>query len=287
MNHVSPIDSNCKKMLIPAAARSEMRDLENVTFSIEYVTPEIAAGWLESSSGNRKLIPSNTKALVNDILNGNFCATHQGVAIDENGRMIDGNHRADAICASGVGVVLVVSRGWPHDISAPIDQGARRDPAWIAVLQGVITEEQRSKAGPLTAALTLLEKRFVPKMTPGLIEIAFTSDRKDGLVWACKHSAAKVSVSVLAALAYAYPVAPQQIQEFYEAVKTGIGLKAGDPALALREAVKPGDRKSDTRLAIMLKTLRCAQVYVEGGRLSKCQLTEQGFEHFRACRGWS
>jgi hypothetical protein len=55
--------------------------------------------------------------------------THQGVAISQDGHIIDGQHRLTAIAESGISVEMLVSRDVPDDVFDVVDVGLVRSPA--------------------------------------------------------------------------------------------------------------------------------------------------------------
>ena len=57
------------------------------------------------------------------IKNGEFTLTHQGIAFDEDGNLIDGQHRLHAIIKAGIAVKMEVSSGWPRSNILAIDVG--------------------------------------------------------------------------------------------------------------------------------------------------------------------
>jgi hypothetical protein len=95
-----------------------------VTFNFEFVTPPIAVGWLETlNSTNRKINKSAVKRLGADLAAGKFLTTHQGIAFDSMGGLLDGQHRLKAIVLTGVSSWMLVSRGWPSTVQ--FDDGSQ------------------------------------------------------------------------------------------------------------------------------------------------------------------
>jgi len=99
-----------------------------ITFRIESISPDKAVKWLAENTVNRKLRPGKVQQIVNTIKSGKWRITHQGIAFDTNGRLIDGQHRLTAIARAGVTVECVVAR---YDISTtaialPLDMNAVR-----------------------------------------------------------------------------------------------------------------------------------------------------------------
>lgn len=97
----------------------------------EIIGPEIAKYYLEFNGNNRRLRPSHVKALAYDMKNGHWQVTHQGIAFDDTGRLIDGQHRLHAIVEAGVAVQMPVTRGCNASAFSIIDTGSKRTPSDI------------------------------------------------------------------------------------------------------------------------------------------------------------
>lgn len=77
------------------------------------ITPAVAREWLKKNSHNRPLRPSHVETLRQAFERGEGVTTHQGIAFDTAGHLIDGQHRLAAIAQMGEGFALrmLVSRG--------------------------------------------------------------------------------------------------------------------------------------------------------------------------------
>ena len=74
---------------------------------IVYVTPELAKKWLTMANNfNRPIKQAVVDMYVRQIKSGLWRRTHQGIAFDANGILIDGQHRLMAIVNSGVTVPM-------------------------------------------------------------------------------------------------------------------------------------------------------------------------------------
>lgn len=94
--------------------------------SIETITPIIAKEYLTLNPHNRKIMMSKVKVLARDMRNGAFKLTHQGIAFDENGNLLDGQHRLSAIVMSDMTLQMVVARGLPRETIRTMDGGTKR-----------------------------------------------------------------------------------------------------------------------------------------------------------------
>jgi hypothetical protein len=99
-----------------------------IHFTEELITPEKATAYLALNiHDNRVLKPSWVNYLIGVLQRGEWKVTHQGIAFDEGGRMIDGQHRLTAIEQSGIAARMVVARAAPSETFEVIDGGKVRN----------------------------------------------------------------------------------------------------------------------------------------------------------------
>ncbi|WYV99264.1 hypothetical protein KoPa4_00096 [Pseudomonas phage vB_PpuM-KoPa-4] len=96
-------------------------------FEMAMVTPEMAQKFLaDNAAFQRKIRVGVVRDLANAILRGEWELTHQAVAFDINGKLIDGQHRLNAIVRAGVAVPCVIARGVGAQSFKVIDIGVKR-----------------------------------------------------------------------------------------------------------------------------------------------------------------
>ena len=61
------------------------------------IGPDIASQWLEGNVRNRRIDQKHVNCLAQEMAAGRWMMTHQGIAFDANGTLIDGQHRLWAI----------------------------------------------------------------------------------------------------------------------------------------------------------------------------------------------
>ena len=86
------------------------------------VTPTMAEDMLKDNTENRTLRPKHVDRLVKDMREDRFLTTHQGIAFDERGKLIDGQHRLHAIRNSRIAQWVLVTIGLP-DLSRRVVDG--------------------------------------------------------------------------------------------------------------------------------------------------------------------
>lgn len=98
-----------------------------MNFKVETITPQTAAEYLSHNApNNRRIKRAHVEMLARDMQSGEFKTTHQGIAFDKNGMLIDGQHRLQAVLMAGVPVKMVVSRNCETTTLTSLDRGESR-----------------------------------------------------------------------------------------------------------------------------------------------------------------
>jgi hypothetical protein len=92
------------------------------------ITPEIARDWLENRNAERQRRYSKYMAQkwADVMLSGRWKCTHQGLAFDWDGFLIDGQHRLGAVILTGLTVEMWVHPNCDPDTFDVLDQGYKR-----------------------------------------------------------------------------------------------------------------------------------------------------------------
>jgi hypothetical protein len=92
---------------------------------LEEISPHKAAELLKFNHSNRRMIPNHLNRLISEMLNGDWRVT--GDTIKLNGeRLLDGQHRLEAVVRSGVTIWSYVARNVDTDAFDMIDTGRSR-----------------------------------------------------------------------------------------------------------------------------------------------------------------
>src|SRR5687767_6498481 len=92
---------------------------------VVYVTPQLAAKWLRRNVVFRSINDKHVRALVWAIRNGAWRLTHQGIAFDKDGHLIDGQHRLTAVVKANIAVPMCVTAGVERSTHVVFDTGKR------------------------------------------------------------------------------------------------------------------------------------------------------------------
>lgn len=107
-----------------------------------YITPQAAATLLEKyNTGNRKMAKQAAERYKLIILSGQWHLTHQGIAIDTDQVLQDGQHRLAGVVAAGeqdetIQVPFAVFVGMPPENFRAIDEGRIRSASQMLTMRG-------------------------------------------------------------------------------------------------------------------------------------------------------
>lgn len=100
------------------------------------ITPTLAARWLSFNSSNRSLRPAYVEALARDMREGRWRFNGEPIRRSRDGRLIDGQHRLNAVVLSGLTIVFLVISELDFSIQETIDINAVRSAADTLKLHG-------------------------------------------------------------------------------------------------------------------------------------------------------
>lgn len=249
-------------------AESEIRALApGVRVERRQVSPEQAAYWLAVSNvRNRPLNHAHVRKLVSDYRAGLWKDTHQGIAFDYEGRLLDGQHRLAMVRDLGEPVVLNIWYGLDPDAMEGIDQNYKRTAGHMLAAEGV-------KAGKRIGALARTILVCTAKRVPSHPEVIQYAHKHLDTLASAAGLTDRYSAGVAAAFAYARILGWKGSEE---AAQRLIDLKwssDGDPMRSLAKALgglhgKSGANAIQTKFFTTLNALR----YVgKGADLQVCR----------------
>lgn len=211
-----------------------------VSATVVMITPAIAGEMLKRNTQNRPVSDTQVDLFAKLITEGNWRLTHQGIAFDSRGDLIDGQHRLWGIIAAGIAVPAMVVRGLDHGAIEAVDTGlVRRAHHVLAIVDGV-TLSTNTRAALIAAMILVRHGRFQPSKTVTVhdlraahaehgVDVAAISD-----ILHAKHDKLG-SASITATLAMAHRTRPAQACQFARLLRDGAGLHVGHPVLTFRE----------------------------------------------------
>lgn len=264
----------------------ELESLPTQYTNVVWVTPEVAQEWLETLNvENRNLSRVVSKRWADVFSLGRYRLTHQGIAFDEAGNLVDGQHRlwglAHSTCS---GVWMQVTYEVQRSGFVVMDTGHMRQaghliPAPHANVKAAAMRllQNYPVVAPATERVenetVLATYEDLKTYVEAAIDLAAGPYRNAGITFPI-HTAVLTVV-----LASEHP--RDRIEAWVEGLTTGAGLEANDPRLALRNrfAVEgrhfnssSGSGRHDATYLIV----RAWNAWARGESLSKLQLPRGG-----------
>jgi hypothetical protein len=203
--------------------------------------PPLAKKFLSKMRKNRKVSENVVQHYAQTMLNGEYKVTHQGIAFDTDGNLVDGQHRCLAVVKSGCTVQIMKTDGLPTDAFDYIDRGKKR------VVGDVLSIDGEKASRSLASLLAKLwHYRNHPDQVwagrirePTIGEIRQTLDDNPNVRMIIEKFRTRLkqvgsNTDVLLCLYLFWEVDEDDGLEFGDKLCDGTDLKKGDPILALR-----------------------------------------------------
>lgn len=207
----------------------ELRDLAiptDMQIFVVPVTPALAEQWLARNTKNRNLKPTRVKLYADDMARGNWRLTHEGIAFDCHGALVDGQHRLRAVIKSGQTVLMLVVANVDERSMAVIGAAAARTDYDRIVIGGEIREATRRH---ITIAKSMNATNWAKRSLSTSEVCEFLRTHWDAVDFAARLVIGRGDVRgvtsslVLAVMARAYyHVDRDDLTRFYECVYSGI-----------------------------------------------------------------
>lgn len=216
------------------------------------LTPEDASKLLAHSQGQRQrsISKGHVERIAHAIRTGQWRETHQPIALDRDGVVIDGQHRLSAIVQAGIPVRLMIARDVPAETFDVIDTGKIRGPADVLTLGGHVNTTKLASSARMVLTYdqvigTTDTFRMVRQGFTSSDLLRFADSQRGQELGRILHPASGMAqhlgrsgfctwlaVAILAIRES--PVDDGLGLEFVERLRDGASLPAGSPILALR-----------------------------------------------------
>jgi hypothetical protein len=100
------------------------------------LTPVLAERMLANMVNQRRLNESAVESYAAEMRDGRWKQTHQGLALTATGKLLDGQHRCQAVVRSGVTIPILVTRGVDEESFSDMDRQRGRSNADILSIAG-------------------------------------------------------------------------------------------------------------------------------------------------------
>lgn len=216
------------------------------------ITPEMAKEWLASNIKNNRPI-KRAKEYAEDMKAGKWRLTHQGIAFNEEGTLIDGQNRLTAIVMANIPVTMSVAFDCPADSFEVLDIGRPRSLGDYLKTQNY---KNYNTLGGLVKRIQAYEKGYNSLLSVNgaghglsaetrLNQIEFFEANKEKLI-ECnlygnmvyqKSTARLMSPGDIGLLYWVFDMTPEA-NEFIIRISTGINLQPDTSAFCMRKILE-------------------------------------------------
>ena len=253
-------------------------------FRVVEMTPKLAQKYLSQNQSNRNLRRRKVAEYKRQMEKGYWHLTPQGIALSADGKLLNGQHRLQAVVEYGKPVQMVVTTGVTHGAQQYMDSAIpRRVADNLKMFDGEVS------ATRLVAAAKALQLFDTGLWEPVILDDARKMIKKyrDSVDWMNTQPSNQLPRS-------AYFFAPliwlhhhgwgDEIELFADEMATMEGLTKGSPVIALHKALarlqKGGGWKRSIHISMM--TFNALRFYMEEEPVESRQIsmTSSGFDYF-------
>jgi hypothetical protein len=266
-----------------------------ITARIEQINKPIAEKYLATMVLNRSPKELTIAAYANDMANGKWLLSPQGIAFNEEGQLFDGQHRLKAIIRSGVDVEILVLRGFPDKQESMktmdvLDAGVGRSLADRLKLMGCYHGNPNlacAVARQIAGVVMGINNRASNKPTlSAVLEILKIYKKEMQAVCAVMDRPQFRHVRngyTIAAFVIAAVVDVNKLDLDMGRLTTGAGLDQGSPILELRNSFfGEEDLHPRAKTILCLSALYCAWHGIQGRAFHKPEIQAAALEFFQS-----
>jgi hypothetical protein len=246
---------------------------------------------LEANTINRPLSRTVVRAFADAMSRGDWMVTHQGIAFDVNGALVDGQHRLAAVIEADVSVEMTVFTEVDDGTFDVLDTGKRRNAADVLAIEG---EKSSSLLAAMVRTVWLYENRPDLMWSGGsavvtnhqIVETLELHPKLRDYVTVGEQISVATGMIKSAAGAASYLISRvsrrAEQDEWFEGIIDGAGLAKQDPRLLFRKVMFSMARKQsgqalrrrDTREHVALY-LKAFNAWRDGESLSSLRFSSR------------
>lgn len=253
------------------------------------ITPAMAAKWLEKNV-NRRLNKSASYFYGDQMNNGQWHPTHQGIAFDTKGFVRDGQHRLNGIVESGCMQTMLVTINLSEEAVMVVDIQNKRSDADALTIMGLEDVNNRTVAIIKRMVMGGADKHSVKISRDDLIKLCL--EWKEPILFTkpmwSYYKLGNAAISAVICRAW-FTQDREKLERFMEVMRTGVSrCEEEDTIVRLRDWYrgigKTASGGSSTRAEIYRKIEFGLRYYLEGKKLIRvCEQDEECFHIPQQC----
>jgi hypothetical protein len=239
---------------------------------VQMVTPAKAGEYLARNTANRPLTKRTVREFAEAMRRGEWRVTHQGIAFDTAGALVDGQHRLAAVVEADVPVEMTVFTEVPVGAFDVLDTGKRRNAADVLAIEG---EKSAVMLAAMVRTVWLYENRPELNWSGGsagvtnhqIVQALVDHPKLRDYVGPGEQIAQATGMIKSAAGSASYLVAKANpgtdLTAWFEGIIDGAGLVKGDPRLLFRRVMFAHTRKQAGQVLRRRETREHVTLYIK------------------------
>lgn len=190
---------------------------------------ERALHWLDYNVCNRKLNNKKVVSFARQHAQGDFVATHQGIAFNDADELVDGQHTLKMIVMTGQPLLRMVTFGLPKRVKNfntmdVIDAGGRSVADQLAISHGIKDSGVKKQICAALASLCFGSRVRLPSVGQTLAVLEAFKASVEFVVEKRSREKGLKQAGVLAGFAFAHAALGKPIEDLFNTLNTGHGL---------------------------------------------------------------
>jgi hypothetical protein len=239
---------------------------------VQSITPGKALEMLAANTTNRPLSKPTVRAFAEVMRRGEWMVTHQGIAFDINGVLVDGQHRLAAVIEADRPVEMMVFTEVGEGTFDVLDTGKRRNAADVLAIEG---EKSATMLAAMVRTVWLFDNRPDLNWSGGaagvtnhqIVQTLEQHPRLREFLGRGEQIATATGMIKSAAGAASYLVSNANrranLAPWFEGITDGAGLDKGDPRLAFRRIMFAHARKQAGQVLRRRDTREHVALYIK------------------------
>lgn len=259
------------------------------------VTPEIATDWLSKNGKNRRYSQKHAEKIANAIRSGEWSLNGETICFDDQGRLLDGQHRLNAVVLSGQPIRVAVATGVsdPGAFETYDSVQRTRSADQIAEMKGVSNSRKVTAAARVVMSwecsksisdfhkLIMNSQGFSPHELSNLaVEISDEVEHCHEMIGNKILRMTRVGSYILGMMVILNRINPVNTQCFFQKVQSGVVESPNDPALVYRDRMfgNNGSFRSERRwrIAAMAMTVKAWNAHKRGSTVANLRFRQEG-----------
>lgn len=261
--------------------------VSNLKFKMTEITPEMARKFLNHNHSNRNLRQRAVDEYKRAMDKGFWRITGDGISLDAEGKLLDGQHRLQAIIEHGKPVIMAVIRGVEAGAQQYMDSGkTRRISDNLKMFDG---EKNSNLLVTISKAITLFDTGIFDSLLIDEVRKLLKINRAqfDWLPTVMNKDLPRSGFFYAPFLWLHKNGYEDEVSMFLDEMTTLEGLTRGSPVIALTKALERNSGKGGVQtssLNTMMMTFNAIKAYVEDSKLQARSLlpSSKGFDYFNA-----